>query len=66
MVNRRFAVIKAFTAVVAASAVVAVFISHCPTQPPVSEKRREAGERFFGSSNELPPIPKGQEMRPRW
>lgn len=30
------------------------------------EERRSARERFFGSGKPLPPIEKGQEMRPRW
>lgn len=32
----------------------------------MTEEPRAAGEKFFGSGKELPPIEKGQEMRPRW
>ena len=34
--------------------------------PEMSEKQRTARERFFGTAKALPPIEKGQEMRPRW
>lgn len=36
------------------------------SKPTMSEEQRAAREKFFGSGNELPPIEKGQEMRPRW
>lgn len=34
--------------------------------PGMSQEQRETREKFFGSGKELPPIEKGQEMRPRW
>ena len=36
------------------------------SKPAMSEEQRAAREKFFGSGKELPPIEKGQEMRPRW
>ncbi|WP_348642309.1 entry exclusion protein TrbK [Rhizobium tropici] len=35
-------------------------------KPALTKEQQAARERFFGPSNELPPIKKGQEMRPRW
>ena len=32
----------------------------------MSEEQRITREKFFGTAKELPPIEKGQEMRPRW
>lgn len=32
----------------------------------MSEEQRITREKFFGAAEELPPIEKGQEMRPRW
>ncbi len=32
----------------------------------MSEEQRAIREKFFGNGKELPPIEKGQEMRPRW
>lgn len=37
-----------------------------PDPPNMSEEQRKAREKFFGTGKALPPIPKGQEMRPRW
>lgn len=34
--------------------------------PQMSEEQRATREKFFGTGKELPPIEKGQEMRPRW
>ncbi len=34
--------------------------------PHMSEEQRATREKFFGSGKALPPIEKGQEMRPRW
>lgn len=36
------------------------------SKPAMSEEQRTAREKFFGSGKDLPPIEKGQEMRPRW
>ncbi|WP_245281636.1 entry exclusion protein TrbK [Ensifer sp. ZNC0028] len=43
-----------------------VFILRSSCEPVVSDEQRATQDRFFGSSNELPPIEKGQEMKPRW
>ena len=32
----------------------------------MSDEQRAIREKFFGTAKELPPIEKGQEMRPRW
>ena len=32
----------------------------------ISEEQHITREKFFGTAKELPPIEKGQEMRPRW
>ncbi|MBP2449717.1 entry exclusion protein TrbK [Rhizobium leguminosarum] len=34
--------------------------------PQMSNEQRAAREKFFGSGTPLPPIEKGQEMRPKW
>jgi Ti type entry exclusion protein TrbK len=34
--------------------------------PQMSEEQRAKREKFFGTGKALPPIEKGQEMRPRW
>ncbi|WP_208245058.1 entry exclusion protein TrbK (plasmid) [Rhizobium sp. T1470] len=34
--------------------------------PQMSEEQRATREKFFGTGKALPPIEKGQEMRPRW
>jgi len=34
--------------------------------PDIGEQQRNSREKFFGTAEELPPIEKGQEMRPRW
>lgn len=36
------------------------------TAPQMSEEQRATREKFFGSGKALPPIEKGQEMRPKW
>jgi Ti type entry exclusion protein TrbK len=33
---------------------------------PMTEENRAARATFFGTGKELPPIVKGQEIRPRW
>nr|WP_252193186.1 entry exclusion protein TrbK [Rhizobium sp. CSW-27] len=37
-----------------------------PASPEMSKEQRITREKFFGTAKELPPIEKGQEMRPRW
>ena len=51
----------------AASATTFYFVqANDPASPEMSEEQRVTREKFFGTSKELPPIEKGQEMRPRW
>nr|CAD6629142.1 entry exclusion protein TrbK [Pseudorhizobium flavum] len=56
-------------AIVAAAASAATFYlvqMNVPASPEMSEEQRNTREKFFGTAKELPPIEKGQEMRPRW
>jgi Ti type entry exclusion protein TrbK len=56
-------------AIVAAAASAATFYLvqvNAPASPEMSEEQRNTREKFFGTAKELPPIEKGQEMRPRW
>ena len=39
---------------------------NAPASSQISEEQRITREKFFGTAKELPPIEKGQEMRPRW
>ncbi|SIR33613.1 entry exclusion protein TrbK, Ti-type [Rhizobium sp. RU35A] len=51
----------------AASATTFYFVQeNAPASPEMSEEQRANRDKFFGTSKELPPIEKGQEMRPRW
>ena len=51
----------------AASATTFCFVqANAPASPEMSEEQRITREKFFVSFLELPPIEKGQEMRPRW
>ena len=40
--------------------------ANAPTSSEMSEEQRITREKFFGTTKELSPIEKGQEMRPRW
>lgn len=53
-------------AVSVSATTVFVLRSNANAIPKMSEEQRRAREKFFGSNKELPPIEKGQEMRPRW
>lgn len=67
MVNRNLMLaILASSISVAALSVTIAWRSEAPACPQISEEQRKAREKFFGTSRDLPPIPKGQEMRPRW
>lgn len=51
----------------AASAITFYLVQmNAPAAPEMSEEQRITREKFFGTAKELPPIEKGQEMRPRW
>lgn len=51
----------------AASATTFYFVQgNAPASSEMSEEQRIIREKFFSTSKELPPIEKGQEMRPRW
>ncbi len=68
MVSRAVLIVVALLVIAAtATATTILFInSKASGTPQVSEEQRLTRERFFGSNRELPPIQKGQEMRPRW
>ncbi|WP_071835899.1 entry exclusion protein TrbK [Pararhizobium antarcticum] len=53
-------------AAAATSAAILVVRSNEPQRPHLSEEQRLTRQTVFGSSNEPPPIEKGQKMRPRW
>lgn len=56
-------------ALVAAAASGATFYlvqADAAAPPDMSEQQRITREQHFGTAEELPPIEKGQEMRPRW
>lgn len=54
------------TASLSAAAAVLILKSGETGRPAMTDEQRAAREKFFGSNKELPPIEKGQEMRPRW
>jgi Ti type entry exclusion protein TrbK len=59
-------VVLAIVAAAASSATFYLVHVNAPASPEVSEEQRITREKFFGTAKELPPIEKGQEMRPRW
>jgi Ti type entry exclusion protein TrbK len=64
----RTVLIALLLAVAAASsgAIVVMVDSGNKGKPALTEERRAAREKFFGSGKELSPMKEGQEMRPRW
>jgi type IV secretion system protein TrbK len=65
----RAALIDAVCVLVAGLAVVTNLVlvrSETPAAPVVSDEQWATREKFFGTNKPLPPIEKGQEMRPRW
>ena len=54
------------TAATVSATIVLVVRSNRPEHSRMTEEQRLARQKFFGFGNELPPIDKGQEMRPRW
>ncbi|KQV19715.1 entry exclusion protein TrbK [Rhizobium sp. Root1203] len=51
---------------IAAIATVVLIRGESFAAPQMSEEQRATREKFFGTGKALPPIEKGQEMRPRW
>ncbi|MBW9116367.1 entry exclusion protein TrbK [Rhizobium cauense] len=51
---------------IAAITAVVLMRGESSAPPQLSEEQRATREKFFGTSKALPPIEKGQEMRPRW
>lgn len=66
--NRTFAIAIALMVAAASVSAATMFIIKSDEQSAskMSEEQRLAREKFFGSKKDLPPIDKGQEMRPRW
>ncbi len=65
----RKAMITSLLIVAAAmAAILTVVVAKTQTSSafPMNDKQRSAREKFFGTAEKLGPIPKGQEMRPRW
>ncbi|MEO5326391.1 entry exclusion protein TrbK [Mesorhizobium sp. CC13] len=60
-----FGLLAAIAALSATTAVVIINLGETDKRT-LTEEQRAAREKFFGSGKELPPIEKGQEMRPRW
>ena len=52
----------------ATGSAITVFAMKSETSEPaeMGDEQRATREKFFGADRELPPIKKGQEMRPRW
>ncbi|WP_434730705.1 entry exclusion protein TrbK [Rhizobium binae] len=50
----------------AAVATVVLVRGESSASPQMSEEQRATREKFFGTGKELPPVEKGQELRPRW
>lgn len=50
----------------AASATTFYFVQADAPTTGMSDEQRITRDKFFGRAKELPPIEKGQEMRPRW
>lgn len=51
---------------IAAVTIVVLMHGESSAAPQMSEEQRATRETFFGTGKALPPIEKGQEMRPRW
>lgn len=68
MVTRKATIISLLATVAALAAVTTVVIakSQAPSAPQMSDEQRQTREKFFGATREPAPIPKGQEMRPKW
>ena len=66
--SRTFAIAIALLVTVASVSAATVFFMNSNEQSAsdMSEEQRLAREKLFGARKELPPIGKGQEMRPRW
>lgn len=66
--TRPVLILSVCAAIVGATAIgtVVVVLSQSVASPQMSEEQRATREKFFGTAKDLPPIEKGQEMRPRW
>jgi Ti type entry exclusion protein TrbK len=67
LVSRAVIIVIVLLAAAAGSApTVLVIQAEEPGKTAMSQEQRDTPEKFFGSSKELRPIEKGQELRPRW
>jgi Ti type entry exclusion protein TrbK len=60
------AVVLAIVTAAASGTAIYLVQVNAPASSQMSEEQRITREKFFGTAKELPPIEKGQEMRPRW
>jgi Ti type entry exclusion protein TrbK len=67
-VSRSVLIVTALVILAAATSASTFYFvqANTPASSKISEEQRATRERFFGTAKELPPIEKGQEMRPRW
>jgi Ti type entry exclusion protein TrbK len=66
-VSRTVIIVAVLLAITAGSAITVLAMkTDTPGPAGMSDDQRAARERFLGADKELPPIEKGQEMRPRW
>jgi len=67
-VSRPVLIVMVLVVVAAAASTTTFYLvqGKAPASPEMSEEQRATREKFFGTAKELPPIEKGQEMRPRW
>ncbi|MGN8154906.1 entry exclusion protein TrbK [Agrobacterium sp. 22094] len=66
--SRSVLIVTALVILAAATSATTFYFVHAntPASSKISEEQRVTREKFFGTARELPPIEKGQEMRPRW
>lgn len=65
--SRSVIIVAVLLAITAGSAITVLAMKIDASEPAgMSDDQRATREKFFGADKELPPIEKGQEMRPRW
>ena len=66
--SRPVLILSACAAIVGDTAVgaIVVALNQSAASPQFSQEQHAIREKFFGTNKPLPPIEKGQEMRPRW
>lgn len=66
--SRPILIVLALALVAAAASGATLYLvqTNAPASREMTEEQRITREKFCGTAKELPPIEKGQEMRPRW